>query len=90
MRLTIQVSNELSPSLIQGEPTNLETRELLRLGESLGISFQPVHPGTRDPQLATYFTVEVPDMQVAQDVLARLQEHKAVKAAYVKPPDELP
>ena len=90
MQLTVQVSQQASPGLAKGEAKNPEGRELLRLAKELGIRFQPLHPGTEDPRLATYFVVEVPEAPTAQSVAARLRESQAVEAAYLKPPDEPP
>jgi hypothetical protein len=90
MQLTIRVSHQVAPSLAQGEAANPQARELLRLGEELGIRFRPLHPHTEDPRLARYFMAEVPDRSAAQNVLARLRECAAVEAVYLKPPDELP
>jgi hypothetical protein len=90
MQLTVQLSQQASPSLARGEAATPEVGELLRLGQELGIRFRPLHPGTADPRLASYFTVEVPDAVAAQRVMARLRESRAVEAAYLKPPAELP
>lgn len=90
MQLTIRVSQEVAPSLARGEAADPRARELLRLARTLGIRFEPLHPGTADPRLASYFVVEVPDASVAATVSARLREHEAVEAAYRKPPDEPP
>jgi hypothetical protein len=38
----------------------------------------------------SYFIVDVPDAETAQRVINRLQQSKAIEAAYLKPPDELP
>lgn len=86
MRLTIQVSKEVAQPLARGETANPQVREILRLGEELGLRFQPLHPQTGDPQLARYFTAEVADGPAAQAVADRLREHAAVEAAYLKPP----
>jgi hypothetical protein len=51
---------------------------------------EPIHPGTEDPELTRYFTVEAPDQATAERVMARLRQSKAVEAAYVKPPDAMP
>lgn len=55
-----------------------------------GVALQPMHPGTDDPDLMRFFTVEVPDGASAEQVVARLQEDTEVEAAYLKPPDEMP
>jgi len=51
---------------------------------------QPMHPGTTDPVLESFFMVDVADSDEAGRVLNRLRNDSAVQAAYVKPDDELP
>jgi len=90
MQITIQLSPAVASALARGETGNPEARELLRLEKELGIRLRPLHPGTADPQLASYFTVEVAEASAAQDMMVRLRKVKGVEAAYTKPPDELP
>jgi malic enzyme len=90
MQLTIRVAQQVAPSLARGEAVNPQARELLRLGQELGIRFRPLHPGAEDPRLASYFVVEVADAAAARNVAARLRDCEAVEAAYQKPPDEPP
>ena len=49
---------------------------------------QPVHPTTRDANLATFFTVEVDDPEEASHLVERLLKDPSVEAAYIKPRDE--
>jgi len=55
-----------------------------------GVVLQPMHPGTNDPDLMRFFTVEVSDSASAEQLIARLQQDAEVEAAYLKPPDEMP
>lgn len=55
-----------------------------------GVAVQPMHPGTNDPDLMRFFTVEVPDSASAEQLIARIQQDAEVEAAYLKPPDEMP
>ena len=55
-----------------------------------GVALQPMHPGTDDPDLMRFFTVEVPDGASAEQLIARIQHDPEVEAAYLKPPDEMP
>jgi hypothetical protein len=57
---------------------------------ALGVSLQPMHPGTDDPELSRKFRSEVPDRDEAEQVAASLMESDAVEAAYYKPDAELP
>ncbi len=67
-----------------------DAAELLRLMRELGLTLEPMHPLAEEPELQTYFTVEVPDAQMAEPIAQRLRGCAAVEAAYLKPMDELP
>lgn len=56
----------------------------------MGLSRQLTHPGTHDPTLRGYSTVEVPDEPTARQVAERLAGLQEVEAAYVQPPADLP
>ena len=65
-------------------------QELRQAVADLGVELQPMHPGVRDPQLARYFVLEVPDSATAEQAIARLRGTPSVEAAYVKPAAEPP
>jgi hypothetical protein len=48
---------------------------------------QPVHPTTKDPSLATFFTVDVDDPVQASTLVERLLKDPSVEGAYIKPDD---
>jgi hypothetical protein len=73
-----------------GDGSRKPAGEAERLGKALGHELRPMHPGSRDPALASYHVIEVADPKAAADVAARLREMAGVKAAYVKPSDEPP
>ncbi len=90
IQVIIQVSTDVARILHQrGAPTT-ESKELFRITEELGVLLKPMHPGAEDPLLNQYFLVEVPDSATAERVIAHLRRSKAIEAAYLKPPDELP
>ena len=61
------------------------TRDLEQELDRLGVSLEPVHPGTQDAELARYFTLsETPEFD-PERILAPLRGLEAVTAAYVKP-----
>jgi hypothetical protein len=73
--------------------TGVAPAELVSAGNlvvSQNLPLSPVHPGTTDPALAAAFTVKVPDEGAANRLLTELRSHRAVEAAYVKPPESLP
>ncbi len=90
MQVTVQVSADVARALHQQGPPTAESEAPLRLIETFGLTLEPMHPDTDDPNLQSYFTVEVLDHATAQRVIDRLRQSEAVEAAYVKPPDELP
>jgi hypothetical protein len=90
MKVIIQVSADVARALRQRSPPIAESEELLRIIETLGLRLEPMHHDADDPNLQTYFTVEVQDQATAQRVIDRLQQLEGIEAAYVKPPDELP
>lgn len=63
--------------------------DLRGLVDEFGASVRPLHPGTSDPELASYLIVQIPNAAAAPQVLDRLRRHTAVTAAYVKPPDAM-
>lgn len=90
MQVTVQVSTDVARALHQRGPPTAGSEALLRMIESFGFMLEPMHHDTDDPILRNYFIVEVTDYGTAQRVMDRLQHSEAVKAAYIKPPDELP
>jgi hypothetical protein len=90
MQITIQVQMDVARRLHQRGPPTTESEALNRVTKQLGVVLEPMHPGTADPDLTRYFTVEAPDQATAERVIAGLQQSKAIEAAYVKPPDAMP
>ncbi|MFQ5633093.1 MAG: hypothetical protein ACE5I1_30360, partial [bacterium] len=71
-------------------PPTAGSRELLKVIDGLGVTLEPMHPGTDNPQLVRYFYIEIPEPLTAEQVIAQLRQSKAIEAAYQKPPDALP
>ena len=90
MQVTVQVSADVARALHQRGPPTVESEELLRIIETFGLALEPMHRDTDDPNLQSYFTVEVLDHATVQRVMNRLQQLAAVEAAYVTPPHGLP
>lgn len=90
MQVTVQVSADVARALHQRDPPTTQSQELSKLIETFGLTLEPMHRDRDDPNLQSYFTVEVLDHATAQRVINRLHQLEAVKAVYVKPPDELP
>lgn len=90
MQVTIKVAPDVAPEIHKRHPATAASEELVQAAEELGVVLEPMHPGAENPHLAPYFTVEVRDPVTAARVIARLRQCRAIDAAYVKPPDELP
>ncbi len=95
MLVTVVLSADVSNVLHEGKKgmqgTAIETaEEIERAILGLGFELLPMHPGTSDRKLATYFKVEVPDRETAEQVIASVNRISAVEAAYWKPAEELP
>ena len=88
--MLITVQTTAATRATRGGSATTEPQTLRELADELGVGFRALHPGTDDPTLGRFFTVEVPDAAEAQRVVARLLTSPAIAAAYVKPPDELP
>jgi hypothetical protein len=71
-------------------PLTIETQELMKEVEELGVALQPLHPGSTDPTLTPYFIAEMPDRMTAERQITRLQRIKGIESAYIKPEDEMP
>ena len=89
-QVTAQVTAEVAQALRQGAPPTSDSQDLSQLVKEHGAVLEAIHPETEDPLLTSWFTVEAPDMAVAEQVAASLQQRRAVKACYIKPPDALP
>ena len=85
----VQVSPDEALALHEQTPPD-EMKDLLALIKRQGMNLKPVHPGTHDPLLIPFFTVEVPDQSTAERIIAALCESKAVEGAYTKPAEAPP
>lgn len=77
----IQIIIQMSSALTQGLSRDLQ---------ELGIVLQAMHPGVKDPLLASFYLVEVPDRVAAEQMISRLLKLEGIEAAYLKSEDELP
>jgi hypothetical protein len=56
----------------------------------LGTKLLPMHSGVNDAGVSNYFYAETPDQPTAERVIAQLQKHNSVEAAFLKPPEGPP
>jgi hypothetical protein len=90
MRVTTRVREDVASVLHSREPPTAASREVSQVADEFGAALEPMHPGSEDPLLAPYFTVEVPDPATAERVIVSLRNCEAVEAVYLKPPDAMP
>jgi hypothetical protein len=90
IQITVRVTEDVARAIHQKGPSTTESEELFKVTNELGVLLNPMHPDVEDSILASFFIVEVPDKTTADRVITHLQQSKAIEAAYVKPPDELP
>lgn len=89
MQVTVHVRPDTALKLRE-QQTTPEADEVIQAAKDVGAVLKPMYPDVEDPRLANLFTVEVPDTSTAERVVNRLQNSRAVEAAYLKPPDALP
>lgn len=88
MYVTVRVRPDVVAALRDRRLARPDIRDALRTIDELDLSLEPMHPGIDDPQLASYFQVDVPDQRTADRVAAKLRTSPAIEAAYVKPREE--
>jgi len=91
LQVNIHVRPEAAKELHARRHHTAEAREIAQAAKDAGTgNLEPVHPGAQDTELVRHFSLEVPDAETAEEVIRRLQNCKAVEAAYLKPPAALP
>jgi hypothetical protein len=88
MRVVVKAQPGATRALQRGAAQDPTSESLQQIADELGIVLEPQHPGVDDPELSSFFSVEVPDAAAAERVIASLQEKEAIEGAYLKPPDE--
>ncbi len=90
MNVIIKLQTDAALAIGKKLPPNDKVAEILATAKEAGVELKPLHPGVRDQSLMTYYYVDVPPYSNAEDIASRFRACKAVEAAYIKPPDELP
>ncbi|MCH8147425.1 MAG: hypothetical protein IH987_05430 [Planctomycetes bacterium] len=90
MQIIVQLQREAAHELQNRQPLNDTTQELMDIAEECKVALEPVHPQIPDPELATYFSVQVADPEIGERIRKRLSGCDCVEAAYIKPLDALP
>jgi hypothetical protein len=87
MQVIVKVRSGTAHAPRRGEPRASAADSLTRITEELGVVPEPQHPGIDDPELSSYFSIEVPDAAEAERVIDRLRSSEVIEGAYLKPPD---
>ena len=53
--LAVQITSDAVADVLAGSSKRPEVAALLRDAVSLGLAFEPMHAGTRDPELRTWY-----------------------------------
>jgi hypothetical protein len=89
VQVIIQVRPDTAQQLDQQRQKSA-SNAVLQAAEELGVVLAPVHSGTADLGLASYFVADVPDQATAERLISRLQQSGAIESVYLKPPDAMP
>jgi len=90
MRVSIKLDSQTASELHGDAAATARSGSLVETARRHGAALQPMHPGTSDPELRTYFFAETGDAAKAETLATALRKHESVEGAYVKPPDALP
>ena len=88
MRVIVQLRDD-PPAAADRQGTRASGR-LASVLDDYALTARPLDPGTTDPTLRRFYTIDLPPEVSVDDLLDRLRTLDGVEAAYVKPPDEMP
>jgi hypothetical protein len=90
MQFTLQLTPQVALALQRKRFADADVQTLLHLVQQAGFALSPMHPGSFDPALQSYYIVDAPDTAQNRDAIERIRACAGVEAAYVKPPDAQP
>jgi len=90
IEVIIQLAEDVSLSLQNNTNSSGNSQQLLNLMSEINLKINPLHPGTKDPSLITWFYLMIADETKADEAVRRLKMCKCVESAYKKPPGEPP
>jgi hypothetical protein len=82
-KINVKVSDGAAMNIHKDQKPHLSLNEIDHMEEELGIVLKPLHPGTTDRVLSSYFTVEVPDKLRAEQVIQRLRRSPYIEGANI-------
>jgi len=89
MQITMRLRPDVAEDVQKGTQSG-PSKELFQTARELGISLQAMHPDTNDPNLMSYFVINIAASNDAELIAQRLRQCPGVEAAYLKPADEAP
>jgi hypothetical protein len=84
----VNVMVQLAPEAahaVRGRELPSGLREIEQSIRPLELALEPLHPGTEDSSLATWFRVSVEDEAAAERIVSALMGSPVVESAYVEP-----
>jgi hypothetical protein len=93
MEVVLQLTLALALALQGKSVPGADTAALVSIERVLaqeGVRLVPIHPGSDDPTLVTWFRVDGVTPATAERIGAALRRLPGVTAAYIKPSAELP
>jgi hypothetical protein len=90
MQVTIQMRLKEATAYQIGQTGIPALQQVLAIIKDLGGELKPMHPGASHPLMVPFFTVEVPDLIVAKQLIRRLLDCSLIEAAYLTARPELP
>lgn len=91
MEIVVVLEQQFAAAFLMRDRKAPEVAELLMALQCLGLELIPMHAGSRDPTLSSYFVVSgSEDSLAAPAVIERLLRCEAVDGAYAKPAGEPP
>lgn len=94
--VTVKLRADVAASIGLATPTSDQratpgpAENVIALLTEHGADIAAMHPSTTDPELQTWFLVDVADATSATGLASSLVGVDGVEAAYVQPPAELP
>lgn len=81
----VQLAPEAAQAVQGGRELPPELREAEERLRALELTLEPLHPGSQDRSLASWFRVQVEDESTAELVVRTLSDSPVVESAYVEP-----
>jgi hypothetical protein len=91
-QITTQFTQEISKELreaLQQKAVSSSAKKIIEGVQKLNAKIRSLHPGVDDPNLGSYFVVELPRGANANQAISKLNKLPGITAAYAKPQESL-